>query len=92
MRPPPALSGLERNQPNGPPIMSETITEPPTSMAATQETEPEVVAAISSGEGDPNLPTAFRVGTLEVSPTGLALLLVAGFAIGFGAVWMWQRR
>jgi hypothetical protein len=92
MRPRLALSALDAQPAEWATIMSETITEPPTSMAATQETEPEVVAAISSGEGDPNLPTAFRVGTFEVSPTGLALLLAAGFAIGFGAVWMWQRR
>jgi hypothetical protein len=72
--------------------MSETITEPPTSTAATRQTEPEVVAAISSGEGSPDLPTAFRIGTFEVSHTGLGVLLAAGFAIGFGAVWMWQRR
>jgi hypothetical protein len=92
MHPRSALSAMDAQSAGRATIMSETITEPPTSTAATQETEPEVVAAISSGEGDPNLPTAFRVGTFEVSPTGLALLLAAGFAIGFGAVWMWQRR
>ena len=72
--------------------MSETITEPRTSTAATRQTEPEVVAAISSGEGSPDLPTAFRVGTFEVSYAGLAVLLAAGVAIGYGAMRMWQRR
>ena len=72
--------------------MSETITEPPTSTAATQETEPEVVAAISSGEGGPDLPTAFRIGTFEMSYGGLALLLAAGAALGYGGMRWWQRR
>ena len=72
--------------------MSDTITEPPTSTAATKETEPEVVAAISSGEGSPDLPTAFRIGTFEVSYGGLAVLLTAGIAIGYGAMRLWQRR
>jgi hypothetical protein len=72
--------------------MSETIGEPPTSMAATQQTEPEVVAAISSAEGDPDLPTAFRVGTFEISYAGLALLLAGGAALGYGIVRLWQRR
>jgi hypothetical protein len=81
-----------RNQPDGPKIMSETIAEPSTSMAATKETAPEVVAAISSGEGGPDLPTAFRIGTFEVSWGGLALLLAGGFALGYGAMRMLQRR
>ena len=72
--------------------MSETISEPPTSTAATKETEPEVVAAISSAEGGPDLPTAFRIGTFEVSYGGLAVLLAAGFALGYGAMRIWQRR
>ena len=72
--------------------MSETITEPPTSMAATKETEPDVVAAISSGEGSPELPTAFRIGTFEVSYGGALMLLAAGLALGYGAALWWQRR
>lgn len=72
--------------------MSETITESPTTTAATQETEPEVVAAISSGEGNPELPTAFRIGTFEVSYGGVALLLAAGAALGYGMMRLWQRR
>ena len=72
--------------------MSETIAEPPTSSAATRETEPEVVAAISSAEGSPDLPTAFRIGTFEVSWGGLALLFAGAAAIGYGATRWWQRR
>jgi hypothetical protein len=72
--------------------MSETIAEPPTSTAATRETEPEVVAAISSGEGSPELPTAFRIGGFEVSHGGALLLLAAGLALGYGAARWWQRR
>lgn len=72
--------------------MSDTIAEPPTSSAATRETEPEVVAAISSGEGNPDLPTAFRIGTLEISWAGVAFVLGAAAAIGYGATRWWQRR
>lgn len=72
--------------------MSETITEPPTTTAATKETEPEVVAAISSAEGSPDLPTAFRIGTFEVSYAGALLLLAAGLGLGYGAARWWQRR
>ena len=92
MHPRSALSAVDAQSAGRATIMSETITEPPTSTAATQETEPEVVAAISSGEGGPDLPTAFRVGTFEVSYAGLAVLLAAGVAIGYGAMRMWQRR
>lgn len=72
--------------------MSETISDPPTSTAATQTTEPEVVAAIASAEGNPDLPTAFRVGTFEISWTGTAILLAAAAAVGYGAARWWQRR
>lgn len=72
--------------------MSETITEPPTSTAATQETKPEVIAAISSGEGSRDLPTAFRIGTFEVSYGGMLLLCAAGIALGYRATRWWQRR
>jgi hypothetical protein len=80
------------NHRDGASSMSETITEPPTTTAATQETEREVVAAISSGEGNPELPTAFRIGAFEVSYGGAALLLAAGAALGYGAMRLWQRR
>ena len=72
--------------------MSETIAEPPTSSAATRQTEPEVVAAIASAEGNPLLPTAFRVGTFEASWGGVALVLGAAAAIGYVATRWWQRR
>jgi hypothetical protein len=72
--------------------MSDTVIQPPTSTAATRETEPEVVAGISSGEGSPDLPTAFRVGTFEISWAGMAVLLAATAAIGYGATRWWQRR
>ncbi len=72
--------------------MSETIGEAPTSTAATRETEPEVVAGISSAEGGPDLPTAFRIGTFEISWTGMALVFAAAAAIGYGATRWWQRR
>ena len=72
--------------------MSDTIAQPPTSNAATRETEPEVVAAISSAEGSPDLPTAFRIGTFELSWSGVAVVLAAAAMIGYGATRWWRRR
>jgi len=64
--------------------MDQEITElPPTSNAATTETEPEVVAAISSAEGSPSLPLSFRVGGIEI-PYGRTMLLAGGLALGYG--------
>src|SRR5437763_16851265 len=55
-----------------------------TSTAATSGTEPEVVAAISSAEGGPDLPTSFHIGGIEF-PYGRTVLLVAGgLAVGDG--------
>jgi hypothetical protein len=76
----------------GEPLMSETITEPPTSTAATKETKPEVVAAVFSGEGSPDLSTAFRVGTFEIKYGAMLLLCTAGIALGYGITRWWQRR
>lgn len=54
---------------------------PPTSTADTSETEPEVVAGISSGEGNPEMPLSIRAGD---DGFGLrAMLLLAG-GIGLG--------
>jgi hypothetical protein len=63
----------------------------PTSTATTRETEPEVVAGISSAEGNPDLPLSFRIAGLEV-PVGRALLLLgSGLAIGYGAMRLLRR-
>ena len=64
--------------------MDQPIAEAPTSTAATRETEPEVVAGISSGEGNPSLPLFFRVGGLNVPYGRIAVLLAGGLALGFG--------
>lgn len=65
---------------------------PPTSNAATKETEPEVVAAISSGEGSPNQPMSFRVGGIEIPYGRTMLLLAGGLALGYGlSRWLWRR-
>jgi hypothetical protein len=75
----------------GEPLMSETITEAPTSTAATTETKPQVVAAVFSGEGSPDLSTALRVGTLEIK-YGALVLCTAGIALAYGITRWWQRR
>ena len=74
--------------------MDQPIAEaPPTSTAATRETEPEVVAGISSGEGNPNLPLSFRVAGLNVPYGRLAMLLAGGLALGYGlSRWMTRKN
>lgn len=63
----------------------------PTSTATTRETEPEVVAGISSAEGSPDLPLSFRIAGIEV-PVGRAVLLIAGgLALGYGTMRLLRR-
>ena len=73
--------------------MDQEITElPPTSNAATKETEPEVVAAISSAEGSPSLPLSFRIGGIEFPYGRMIMLLGGGLALGYGlSPWLWRR-
>jgi hypothetical protein len=72
--------------------MDQEITElPPTSNAATTETEPEVVAAISSAKGSPSLPMSFRVGGIEIPYGRTMLLLAGGLTLGYGLRrWLWR--
>jgi hypothetical protein len=72
--------------------MSETAaTSLPTSTAATGETEPEVVAAISSADGAEDQPLAFRAD--GPSPIPPLLMLVAAAALGYaGYRWLRWRR
>ncbi len=63
----------------------------PTSIAATRETEPEVVAAVSSAEGSPDLPLSFRSGGIGFGHLRSVLLLGAGLALGYG-VSRWLLR
>jgi len=69
--------------------MNDAVTEGvPTSTAATQQTEPVVVAAISSGEGHLVAPEAARWGfSLQ---HGL-MLLAAGVALGI-LTGLWVQR
>jgi hypothetical protein len=62
----------------------------PTSTADTRETEPEVVAGISSGEGSPDMPLSIRANQTGFGVRG-ALLLVAGLAFGFAAARLVRR-
>jgi len=70
----------------------QTAETPPTSTAATAETEPEVVAGISSAEGNPSLPLSFRIGGLEIPYGRLVMLLGGGLALGYClSRWMIRR-
>jgi len=74
--------------------VEQDITEtPPTSIAATRETEPEVVAAVSSAEGSPDLPLSFRIGGIDFAYLRPMLLLGAGLALGYGVSrWLFRDR
>jgi hypothetical protein len=74
--------------------MDQDIAEtPPTSIAATRETEPEVVAAVSSAEGSPDLPLSFRSGGIGLGHLRPVLLLGAGLALGYGiSRWLLRSR
>ena len=74
--------------------MDQDITEPPpTSSAATRETEPEVIAAIASAEGSPDLPLSFRSGGIGLGHLRPVLLLSAGLALGYGVSrWLLRGR
>ena len=66
---------------------------PPTSIAATKETEPEVVAAVSSAEGSPDLPLSFRIAGIDFAYLRPMLLLGAGLALGYGVSrWLFRDR
>jgi hypothetical protein len=74
--------------------MDQDITErPPTSSAATGETEPEVVAAVSSAEGSPSLPLSFRIGGIGIGHWRTMMLLAGGLAVGYGVSrWLMRHR
>ena len=64
----------------------------PTSAAATKETEPEVVAAISSAEGTPGIPWSIRVGGMDFSVARTAMMLAAGAGVGYLAARFLRSR
>jgi len=64
---------------------------PPTSTADTRETEPEVVAGISSGEGTPDMPLSIRTAPPRYSLRA-ALIVAAGLGAGFAAAGLLRRR
>lgn len=73
--------------------MSDTATALPTSTAATDETEPEVVAAISSAEGSEDQPLAFRADGPSAIPIPRLLMLTAAAMLGYaGYRWLRWRR
>ena len=63
----------------------------PTSTATSSQTEPEVVAGISSAEGSPDQALSIRVPG-EISIGRMMLMLGAGIALGYGAYRLWQGR
>ena len=89
---PPAFASMDGSP--GEFTMDQPITEvAPTSTAATSETEPEIVAGISSAEGGPDQPTSFHIGGIEF-PYGRTVMLVAGgLALGYGlSRLLWRAR
>ena len=56
----------------------------PTSDAGTSETEPEVVAGISSAAGSPGLPLSVHANRAHSAMRGM-LLVAAGVGLGFAA-------
>ena len=63
----------------------------PTSSATTRETEPEVVAGISSAEGSPDQLLSIRVGGIEFGLGRTLLLLGGGIALGYAAMRLFRR-
>ena len=63
----------------------------PTSIATTSQTEPGVVAGISSAEGTPDQALSIRVAG-DISIARMILMLGAGVALGYGAYRLWQAR
>jgi hypothetical protein len=74
--------------------IDQDITEiPPTSIAATGATEPEVVAAVASAGGRPDLPGSFHSGGTGLGHLRPLLLLGAGLALGYGVSrWLLRGR
>ena len=63
----------------------------PTSIATTSQTEPGVVAGISSAEGSPDQALSIRVAG-DISIARMILMLGAGVALGYGAYRLRQAR
>ena len=62
----------------------------PTSDADTRQTEPEVVAGISSGEGNPDMPLSIRTAPPRYGLRAV-LLLAGGTALGVGLARILRR-
>jgi hypothetical protein len=63
----------------------------PTSTATTSETEPEVVAGISSAEGQPDIPTDIRADGSELGIWPMMAMFAAGALLGFAAARLLRR-
>ena len=63
----------------------------PTSIATTSQTEPGVVAGISSAEGSPDQALSIRVPG-DIGIGRMLVMLSAGIALGYGAYRLWQAR
>ena len=64
----------------------------PTSTATTKQTEPEVVAGISSADGGRDQQLSFSTGGPGIGTGRMLLMLGAGAALGYGAYRLWQGR
>jgi len=64
----------------------------PTSTATTRQTEPEVMAGISSADGGPDQQLSFSTDVPGIGMGRMLLMLSAGVALGYGAYRLWQGR
>jgi len=64
----------------------------PTSTATTRQTEPEVMAGISSADGGPDQQLSFSTDGPGIGTGRMLLMLGAGAALGYGAYRLWQGR
>ena len=64
----------------------------PTSTATTRQTEPEVMAGISSADGGPDQQLSFSTDVPGIGMGRMLLMLSAGVVLGYGAYRLWQGR
>lgn len=73
--------------------MNDTMTGiAPTSTATTRDTEPEVIAGISSGDMIPGQKLAIRAPGPGMGYGRMLMLLAAGLAAGYGAAYLLRSR
>ena len=89
---PPLLLNREADS-NGANVMNDdTAIIEPTSTSTTSQTEPGVVAGISSARGGPDQTLSIRTTGRGIGAWRMLLMLGAGTALGYGVCRLWQGR